>query len=172
MEVRTLQKSVRRATLNGNGAKNLQKSLLVPSLDALFRPRARFWSIFGSRPGPKMASKPAPAKKWTGILVAENQFFAFSSLGRVPEGSRTDSGGSGDPPAPDFEMILFCDTFLLLPSGSCRGLSGSAGMLPGSAPNLCNPLAGVPLGYGDSRSGLNKVSIRWQWSSPVFYTQG
>ena len=106
MEVRTLQKSVRRATLNGNGAKNLQKSLLVPSLDALFWPRVHFLSIFGSRPGPKMASKPAPAKKSSGILVAENQFFAFSSLGRVPEGSRADSGGSGDPPAPDFEMIL------------------------------------------------------------------
>ena len=28
-------------------------------------------------------------------------------------------------------------------------------MLPGSAPNLSNPLTGVPLGYGDSRSGLN-----------------
>ena len=75
-------------------------------LAVLFGSRIDFWSIFGSRPGPKMASKPAPAKNSTGILVAENQFFAFSSLGRVPEGSRTDSGGSGDPPAPDFEMIL------------------------------------------------------------------
>ena len=53
----------------------------------------------------------------------------------------------------------FCDTFLTVASGSCRGLSGSAGMLPGSAPNLSNPLCGVPLGYGDSRSGLNNFSF-------------
>ena len=31
---------------------------------------------------------------------------AFSSLGCVPEGSRTDSGGSGGPPGPDFRRIL------------------------------------------------------------------
>ena len=42
-----------------------------------------------------------------------------------------------------------------VPPGSRRSLSGSAGMLPGSASNLSNPPAGVPLGYGDSRSGLN-----------------
>ena len=28
-------------------------------------------------------------------------------------------------------------------------MSGGDGMLPGSAPNLGNPLSGVPLGYGD-----------------------
>ena len=50
---------------------------------------------------------------------------------------------------PDQILIGFCDTFLLVKAGSCRGLSGSAGMLPGSAPNLSNPLCGVPLGYGD-----------------------
>ena len=32
---------------------------------------------------------------------------------------------------------------------------GFAVVLPGSTSNLSNPLAGVPLGYGDSRSGLN-----------------
>ena len=50
---------------------------------------------------------------------------------------------------PDQILIGLCDTFLLVKAGSCRGLSGSAGMLPGSAPNLSNPLSGVPLGYGD-----------------------
>ena len=154
MEVRTLQKSVRRATLNGNGAKNLQKSLLVPSLDALFRPRARFWSIFGSRPGPKMASKPAPAKKWTGILVAENQFFAFSSLGRVPEGSRADSGGSGGPPGPDFERILryfFAGSAGIL-SGFVRFRQDVARIHP-QPPELT--LRGSPWGMAISRSDLN-----------------
>jgi len=106
LEVRTLQKLVRRTTPNGDGAKKLPKSLLVPFPDALFRPRARFSWIFGSRPGPKMASKPVPAKKSSGILVTENQFFAFPSFGCVPEGSRIDSGGSGDSPAPVFELIL------------------------------------------------------------------
>ena len=103
---RTLQKSVRRATPNGNGKKKRRKSLPAPPPDVLFRPRARFWSILGSRPDPKMALKPSPAKKSCGFLAAGNCFLAFSLLGRVPEGSRTDSGGSGDPPGPDFHGIL------------------------------------------------------------------
>ena len=45
--------------------------------------------------------------------------------------------------------IGFCDTFLTVASGSCRGLSGFAGVSPGSTSNLSNPLCGVPLGYGD-----------------------
>ena len=130
-----------------------QKPLPAPSPDALFCPRTCFLSILGSRPRPKMAPKAVPAKNSTGILAAENQFFEFSSLRRVPEGSRTDSGHSGDPP--DQILRRFCDTFLQVAWASWRGLSGSAGMLPGSAADLSNPLAGVPLGYGDSRSGLN-----------------
>ena len=52
------------------------------------------------------------------------------------------------------EQILrgFCDTFLQVACGSCQGLLGSVGMLPGSAPSLSNPFAGFLLGYGDSRS--------------------
>ena len=50
---------------------------------------------------------------------------------------------------PEQISVEFCNTFLQIPSGSFRRLSGSAGMLPGSAPNLSNPLCGVPLGYGD-----------------------
>ena len=45
--------------------------------------------------------------------------------------------------------VGFCDTFLTVASGSCRGLSGFAGVSPGSASNLSDPLCGVPLGYGD-----------------------
>ena len=41
--------------------------------------------------------------------------------------------------------ILFCS----FRASSCRGLLGSAGVLPGSTSNLSNPLFGVPLGYGD-----------------------
>ena len=89
------------------------------------------------------------------FLLHFSDFLVFCSLGRVPGASRLDSGGSADPPGPDFERIS--RHFLLVLSGSCRGLSGSAGMLPGSAPNLCNPLAVVPLGYGDSRSVLNNL---------------
>ena len=177
MEVRTLQKSVRRATLNGNGAKNLQKSLLVPSLDALFRPRARFWSIFGSRPGPKMASKPSPRRGHPIFGPPQIVFFAFSWHGRVPEGSRDRFKAPGDPPGQDFGRIFLkfylkiwvdfhkhLQYFFALQPGNLILIlykipflqEKKTGMLPGSAPNLSNPPAGVPLGYGDSRSGLNK----------------
>ena len=130
----TLQKSIRRATPNGTGKKNRQKSLPAPSPDALFRSRARFLSILGSRPGPKIVPKPVPAKKCTGILAAKNRFFAFSSLRRVPEGSRSDSGGSGDPPGPDFDKI-FHKAFRFFGSDSYRILrcffDGCVGILLG-----------------------------------------
>ena len=106
LEGQTLQKSIRRATPNGTGKKKRQKSLPAPSPDALFRPRARFLSILDSRPGPKIDYKTDPGKKSTGILAAETYVFAFSSLRRVPEGSRSASGGSGDPPGADFGRIL------------------------------------------------------------------
>ena len=52
-------------------------------------------------------AKKTSQKSLTPILGAHFfDFLAFSSLGCVPEGSRTDSGGSGDPPGPDFERIL------------------------------------------------------------------
>ena len=44
-EGRTVRKSVRRATPDGDGEKKRQKSLPAPSPDALFRLRARFLSI-------------------------------------------------------------------------------------------------------------------------------
>ena len=40
----------------------------------------------------------------------------------------------------------FCDSFLQVACRFCQGLSGSAGMLPGSAPSLSNPFAGFPWG--------------------------
>ena len=52
-EGRTLPKSLRRALLNGNAAKILQKSAPAPSPDALFQLRARFWLIFGSQREPQ-----------------------------------------------------------------------------------------------------------------------
>ena len=69
----------------------------------------------------------------------------FSGVFRKAPGAILEAPGT----LPDQILIGFCDTFLLVKAGSCRGLSGSAGMLPGSAPNLSNPLCGVPLGYGD-----------------------
>ena len=44
-----------------------------------------------------------------GTLIFGTHLFyllAFSSFGRIPEGSQTNAGGSGDPPGPDFEKIL------------------------------------------------------------------
>ena len=46
-------------------------------------------------------------------------------------------------------LIGFSDILRSVPPGSCRGLSGSAGMLPGYTLNLRNSLCGFPLGYGD-----------------------
>ena len=130
----TLQKSIRRATPNGTGEKNRQKSLPAPSPDALFRSRARFLSILGSRPGPKIVPKPSPAKIRSQLERAKIDFFAFSSLGRVPEGSRSDSGGSGDPPGPDFDKIFHKALRFFVPD-SCRILrhffDGCVGILSG-----------------------------------------
>ena len=159
LEGQTVRKSVRRATPNGTGKKKRQKSLPAPSPDALFRSRARFLSILGSRPGPKIVPKPVPR---LGFLNFGHKFLVFlmlPSLRCVPEGSRSDSGGSGDPPGPDFDKI-FHKALRFFGPDSCRilqyffddcvgVLSGFAGVSPGSTSNLSNPLCGVPLGYGD-----------------------
>ena len=50
---------------------------------------------------------------------------------------------------PEQISVGFCNTFLQIPSGSFRRLSGSAGMLPGYTASLRNSLCGVSLGYGD-----------------------
>ena len=63
----------------------------------------RFWV---PRPSPKMAPKPSPVPITRRFFAAENRFLVFSSLGRFPEGSRIDSGGSRDPSGPDFERIF------------------------------------------------------------------
>ena len=64
-EGRTVRKSVRRATPDGDGEKKRQKSLPAPSPDALFRLRARFLSIFASRPGPENRQKTVPEPTYT-----------------------------------------------------------------------------------------------------------
>ena len=84
MEGRTVHKSVRRATPNLTGKKKRQKSIPASSPDALFRLRARFLSIFGSRPAPKMASGTRPER-----------FKSFVDLGGV---SKTVPTGSWEPP--------------------------------------------------------------------------
>ena len=56
-EGRTVQKSVRRATPNGDPKQKRQKSVPAASPDAIFRSRARFCWILGSRPGPKIVPK-------------------------------------------------------------------------------------------------------------------
>ena len=65
---------------------------------------------FGLPAGPQNRPKIDP-EAWDRLserrlFSSGNRFFVFSSLGRVPEGSRTDSGGSGVPPGPDFAKIL------------------------------------------------------------------
>ena len=84
------------------------------------------------------------------FLVVENRFLAFSSLGRVPEGSRTASGGSGDPPEHDSGRIFLsfsARSFTNLTCVAC--VASSAEVLSGYTANLWNSLSGVLLGYGD-----------------------
>ena len=95
-------------------------------------------------------------------MAAGNRFLQFSSLRRVPEGSRSDSGGSGDSPGSDFANFFHKalqhfgpDSYRILQYffDGCVGiLSGFVRfrqVSPGSTSNLSNPLCGVPLGYGD-----------------------
>ena len=58
-----------------------------------------FWALAGSQNDVIWVPK-----AW--CIVVRRLTFADFVAGRVPEGSRTDSGGSGDPPGPDFEKIL------------------------------------------------------------------
>ena len=53
-----------------------------------------------------MVAKPGLAIMLRRLFATKIRFVVFSSLGRVPEGSRSDSGGSGDPSGLDFEIIL------------------------------------------------------------------
>ena len=80
--------------------------------------------------------------------------FTFSSLGCVPEGSRTDSRGSGDPPGPDFERIL-----RYFFAGSAGVLSGFVGFRRDVAGMHHRPpeltLRGSPWGSAISCSDLN-----------------
>ena len=73
----TLQKLIRRATPNGTGEKNRQKSLPAPSSDALFRSRARFLSILGSRPGPKIDPKPLLENTFRCLFGSAGRFLVF-----------------------------------------------------------------------------------------------
>ena len=125
-----MRKSVRRATPDGDGEKKRQKSLPAPSPDALFRLRARFSSILGSRPGPKIAKKRSRSESLLDFFAAGNRFFAFSSLGRVPEGSRTDSGGSGGSPGSEIFKnftIFFCRFLRFFFAGCVPIFSGFVG---------------------------------------------
>ena len=126
----TLQKSIRRVAPNGTGKKNRQKSFPALSPDVLFRSRARFWLILGSRPGAQIVRKTAPGGELIRFGAHVLFFFVFSSLGCVPEGSRTDSGGSGGPPGSEIFKnftILFCWFLRFFFAGCVPILSGFVG---------------------------------------------
>ena len=79
---------MRRATPNGNGKKNRQKSLPAPSPDALFRLRAHFLSILGSRTDLKIGKKNVPERHEAYFLTTLFRFlgvlFARVCSGSVP----------------------------------------------------------------------------------------
>ena len=89
-------------------------------------------------------------KKVSGLYLEHNfsTFWSFLRLGSFQEGPGTDFCLPGA--LPD----RFCNTFLPVPPGSCRGLSGSAEMLPGCTTDLRNSLCGVPPGVRRSREAI------------------
>ena len=84
----------------------------------------------------------------TKVLSSRRRFFAFSWRFLGSGAFRKDPGSILEAPGtlPDQIFIGFRSTCLQVACGSCPGLSGSAGMLPGSAPSLGNPFAGFPWG--------------------------
>ena len=139
--------------------------------DPLFRPRARFWSILGSRLGPRMASLgrlsadfgPTFATFWA--TVGSHVVFLRSRV--LGEGAGLDLGRSRDHPGMNFGTIFgdslrrvvhswrpwFCSKFVhILPkvrSVCCPSLA--------FASNSPCPSVG---GRRSPRSGLNKITRR------------
>ena len=131
---------LRTATARKNVKNRLRRRLRTH----FFVPGPVFGRFWGPGRVPKSTQNRPKSLLLRRFLEPGSRLFAFSSFRRVPEGSRTDSGGSGDPPGPDFDR--FCRDFLIVTPGSCRGLSGSAGILPGSASRRSNPFAVFPRG--------------------------
>ena len=149
---------LRTATARKND-KNRFRRRLRTRFFASGRVFCRFWA-----PGrdPKIAKKRSRSQSTLDFFAAGNRFFAFSSLERVPGGSRSDSGGSGGPPGSDFFQefydtfllvfaILFCglradfvgvcrvcDAFLQVACRSCQGMSGWTS---------CRSLASISVGF-------------------------
>ena len=71
-----------------------------------FVPGAVFSGFWAPGRDSKIAKKPTLAPMTRLLFAPAIVFLAFCSLGCVPEASRTDSGGSADPPGPDFATIL------------------------------------------------------------------
>ena len=141
----------RKIDLLARRPKKRPKNGIGPDLVASGPVFGRFWG-----PGrvPKWLKKPP----WNLVRLFLDNIFSiflrFVRSGVFRKGPGPILNAPGTFPAQNLRGC--CDTFLQVAWGSWRGLSGSAEVLPGSAADLSNPLAGVPLGYGDSRSGLNK----------------
>ena len=104
----------------------------------------RFWA-----PGrtSKMIENRSLKKLSVDFLAPEIVFLCFLRSGAFRKGPGPIPEAPGS--LPDQILQRFCDIFLPVSPGSCRGLSGSAGMLPGYTASLRNSLCGVSLGYGD-----------------------
>ena len=112
-----------------------------------------------SGPGriPKLAQDRPQSQLPRFFLESGDRLFALSSLGYIPEGSRTISGGSGDPFRTDSGKIFsvfgtLFGSFVLHSLWSAvwrRNSLGCAGMVPEYTDDLRNSLSGVLLEYGD-----------------------
>ena len=98
----------------------------------------------GTRKSPKNRPWPQSSVYFLCLQLAFLRFLRSGAFRKGP-GPIPEAPGS----LPDQILQRFCDVFWPVSPGSCRGLSGSAGRLPGYTASLRNSLCGVSLGYGD-----------------------
>ena len=117
-----------------------------------FAPAPVFGRFWGPGRVPKSSQSQPRAENYLVLEHTFVHFLAWCSPGRVPEGSRTDSGDPGDPPEHNSGRIF--RWFLARSFGVSRMSAGSAGVLPGYTANLRNSLSGVPPGVRRSRAAI------------------
>ena len=103
---------------------------------------------FGVSAGAQNTIKTRPRKKLLWNFSARKSIFCVF-FARVCSGSVLGRFWRLRGPSRTRFCYDFARFFWSVPSGSCRGLSGSAGRLPGYTVGLRNSLCGVSLGYGD-----------------------
>ena len=142
---RALQKSVRDPVRSGVRKKHGQKR----TCRAL---RGRLGALPENRPPPGRPTR--RSENFKKGSPRQHEAYCLAYLFRLC-GVFFARGRSGSAPVPIFDVLgSMFDDFLASFVESCRGSPGSAGMLPGYAPDLRNSLSGVPPGVRRSRGTI------------------